>query len=293
MNIVVSHHDEGLRGVAQTARWTAAARARESRRADRLFDDPLADLLAGAEGAALLAHFHTAHAADEGNPYLPIRTRWFDDFLRRNVRPGAQVVGLGAGLDTRAYRLRWPEGTVLFEIDQPELLAYKEKCLSRVDATTDCPRRTVPVDLGDDWAARLLDGGYDPSAPSVWFAEGLFFYLPEPLARRVLATVAGLCAPGSPIALDLIGTGVFRLPYMRPFLRRLAESGSPWVFGTDTPTEFLRECGWHPEQITEPGRAGANYGRWPRRAAPVDIPNLPRSFLAAASVGRRHERGDG
>ncbi|SDH16315.1 methyltransferase, TIGR00027 family [Sinosporangium album] len=281
----ILNSDHKLGGVAQTARWTAASRARESRRPDRLFDDPLAALLAGPHAAALLRHFHTSRAADEGNPFLPIRTRWFDDFLRAKAgKTGHQVVGLGAGLDTRAHRLDWPDGTVIFEVDQAALLAYKKERLSTSASVPRCDCRTVPVNLGDDWESALMEQGFDPTAPTVWFAEGLLFYLPEPLAHQVVSQAVKLSAAGSGFAADLIGTGIFRLPYIRPFLDRLNEAGSPWVFGTDDPRGFVERCGWRVTQVTEPGRPGADYGRWPKSASPSNLPDLPRSYLVAAEL---------
>ncbi|WP_158603452.1 class I SAM-dependent methyltransferase [Micromonospora radicis] len=282
MSIEADTWDSELSGVARTARWTAAARARETARPDRLFDDPFAALLAGADGDALLRHFHTERAAADGNPVLPIRTRWFDDFLRGSVTPGCQVVGLGAGLDTRAYRLDWPAGVVVFEVDQAAVLDYKQQRLARVVNVARCERRTVATDFTGEWGPALLDAGFDPAARTVWFAEGLLFYLPAPLATAVATQAAELSAVGSRIAVDLIGTGIFRLRYMRPFLDKLVEAGSPWRFGTDTPAEFLRQAGWAVEQVTEPGAAGTDYGRWPQGAPPVAFPQLPRSYLVTA-----------
>ncbi|MBM7083817.1 class I SAM-dependent methyltransferase [Micromonospora sp. SCSIO 07396] len=284
MRVEVAATDDDLSGVARTARWTAAARARETARPDRLFDDPYAALLAGADGEALLRHFHTGRAAADGNPVLPIRTRWFDDVLRDSVTEGCQVVGLGAGLDTRAYRLDWPAGTVLFEVDQASVLTYKRRRLARVGTVPRCECRTVATDLTGEWEPALLDAGFDPAARTVWFAEGLLFYLPAARAAAAARQAARLSAAGSRIAVDLIGTGIFRLRYMRPFLDKLARAGSPWRFGTDTPAEFLRQAGWAVERITEPGAAGANYGRWPQGGVPADFPNLPRSYLATAGL---------
>jgi methyltransferase (TIGR00027 family) len=274
----------GLRDITRTALWTAAARMRESRRPDRLFDDPLAEILAGADGAALLQHFHTAHAAKEGNPFLSIRTRWFDDFLYEAVTPGSQVVDLGAGLDTRAFRLGWPANTTLFEIDQAALLSYKEAKLAPHGARRRCEHRAVAGDFAGDWTSPLRDAGFDPGRPTVWFAEGLLFYLPERLARRLLRQTAALSAPGSRIAIDLIGTGIFRMAYMRQFLRRLEQAGSPWRFGTDEPRRFIETCGWNACEVTEPGRRGASYGRWPERATAAGFPSLPRSYLVTAAL---------
>lgn len=269
--------------VAKTALWTAAARARESRRPDRLFEDPLAARLAGHEGVKLLSHFHTRHAADEGNPFLPIRTRWFDDFLTAPGNPPVhQVVGLGAGLDARAVRLPWPEDTTLFEVDQADLLAYKEDRLRDSGLRSRCSRRLVQADLAGDWVSELVAAGYQPDRPSVWFAEGVLFYLPERLARSVLEQAAEVCHPDTRLAVDMIGTGVFHFPYTREFLDRLASAGSPWQFGTDEPANFLTACGWHVDVVTEPGFPDADYGRWPEQANPAKLPGLPRSFLLSA-----------
>jgi methyltransferase (TIGR00027 family) len=271
--------------VAQTALWTAAARARESARQDRLFDDPLATVLAGTAGADLLAHFDTAHSAPDGNPFLPIRTRWFDDFLTGGARAGQQVVGLGAGLDTRAFRLNWPDGTTLFEVDRPDLLAYKDDRLAACGVPASagrCDRRAVPADLGTDWVGALNSAGFDAAAPTLWFGEGLVFYLAVVLAESVLRAAARASALGSAIAIDLVGTGIFRLPYTRPFLRRLEAAGSPWRFGTDDPAGFVRECGWPTVTVTEPGRPDADFGRWPANANPTNLPGLPRSYLVTA-----------
>ncbi|OLB81260.1 MAG: hypothetical protein AUI14_04005 [Actinobacteria bacterium 13_2_20CM_2_71_6] len=282
MTTTVSRDRYGLGGVGETARWMAAARARETRRPDRLFQDPFAEVLAGPDGPGLLTHFHPTHASDEGNPYLAIRTRWFDDFLADHVATGAQVVGLGAGLDTRAYRLDWPSGVTLFEIDQPAVLAYKHDRLAATGATEQCDRRAIPVNLGDDWPTALLEAGFDPDRPTVWFAEGVLFYLPEELAREVLRCTAELSAPGSRIGVDLIGTGIFHFRYMREFLRRLAEADSPWRFGTDDIPGFMASAGWTDVRVTEPGHPGSAYGRWPAAASPTTLPNLPRIYLVTA-----------
>jgi methyltransferase (TIGR00027 family) len=286
MTTTTSRDRYGLGGVGETARWMAAARARESRRPDRLFDDPFADALAGPDGADLLFHFHPRHANDNGNPYLAIRTRWFDDFLTGQVTAGSQVVGLGAGLDTRAFRLDWPAGVTVYEVDQPAVLAYKQEHLTAADAVPRCERRTVPMNLGDDWERALLEAGFDPARPTVWFAEGVFFYLPEEMARQVLRNTAKLSAPGSRISLDLIGTGIFRLPYMREFLHRLADADSPWQFGTDDIPAFMASAGWTDVKVTEPGHKGSAYGRWPEESSPTTIPNLPRIYLVTADPAK-------
>jgi methyltransferase (TIGR00027 family) len=280
MTTHVSLDTYGLGGVGDTARWMAASRARESRRPDRLFNDPLADPLAGPDGAGLLTYFHPNHASDDGNPFLPIRYRWFDDYLTASVKAGAQVVGLGAGLDTRAFRFPWPEGVTLYEVDQPAVLAYKQW---RVEGTQPrCERVLVPVNLGEDWPNALTTSGFDPARPTIWFMEGVSFYLPQDLAQRVVKDIASLSAPGSRLALDIIGTGIFRFRYMKQFLQRLADADSPWVFGTDDPEGFVNSAGWHGARAVEPGHEEADFGRWSADWSPPGFPGLPRFYLVTA-----------
>lgn len=272
-----------LEAVSRTARWTAAARARESRRPDRLFVDPFAEELSGSDGHELLFHFHPEHASDDGNPYLPIRTHWFDLFLQSRAQEGQQIVGIGAGLDVRAYRLDWPAGTRIFEVDQASVLGYKQAVLERDGRAPRCERVLVPAELSPGWEQRLLAAGFDPARPTLWFAEGLVYYLEEDQAQSVLDTVRGLSAPGSTLAVDIIGRGIFRLPYMREFLTRLEEANSPWIWGTDDPVALLRDRGFGAVDVVEPGDPGANFGRWPGGGTPA-VPNVPRMYLSVASA---------
>ncbi|MBL0885600.1 class I SAM-dependent methyltransferase [Myceligenerans indicum] len=291
-----------LEAVAATARWTAAARARETARDDRLFADPFAEHLAGDDGPDLLFHFHPRYASDLGNPYLPVRTRYFDDVLLGNVRAGMQVVGIGAGLDVRPFRLDWPDDVRVFEVDQPSVFAYKDPIVTaRADSDGDgddggdgggaraggprlrCSRTTVPTELSAGWERKLLDAGFDPERPTIWFAEGVSYYLPEDVARQVLRTVRQHSAPGSMIVFDMIGEGIFRLSYMREFLDRLSAANSPWLWGNDDPVAFMRECGWPGARYVEPGDQEANFGRWTATSAPA-VANVPRMFLVTAEV---------
>ncbi len=102
---------------------------------------------------------------------------------------------------------------MLFELDRAELLGAKQTGLDTSRAAPRCDRRAVPADLAGDWAAPLRTAGYERTTPSIWFAEGVLFYLPEQVARAVLVTAADLAAPGSQMVVDLIGTGIFRFPY--------------------------------------------------------------------------------
>lgn len=112
------------------------------------------------------------------------------------------MVILASGLDSRAYRLAWPDGTVVYEIDQPEVIAFKTGTLADLGAAPTCERRTVAIDLRNDWASALREAGFDPQAPTAWSAEGLLGYLPPEAQDRLLDTITELSAPGSRVAID-------------------------------------------------------------------------------------------
>ncbi|MDT5029768.1 MAG: hypothetical protein QOE61_6946 [Micromonosporaceae bacterium] len=133
---------------------------------------------------------------------MAVRTRYFDQFFIHAVGAGArQAVILASGLDTRAYRLRWPAGTTVFEIDQPEVIEFKTATLADLSAPT-ADRRAVAADLRQDWPAALRQAGFDTSRPTAWIAEGLLHYLPLDAKQRLLDNITALSAEGSRLALD-------------------------------------------------------------------------------------------
>jgi methyltransferase (TIGR00027 family) len=270
--------------IAPTSRWMAAARARESERADRLFDDPLAAALAGTEGFTLLESMEAAARSDSPGLYPVIRTRFFDDFLldscrRLGVR---QVVLPAAGLDTRAFRLDWPSGTRLYEMDQPEVLEEKEGVIDEAGARPGCERLTIGVDLREaTWPEALLAAGYKAEEPSVWLIEGLLFYLPGAAVHGLLEKVTTLTAPGSLLGLDLMNRNLLFSPMAWSQLATLARRGAQGQFGTNVPEALLSDHGWEAD-VTQPGEEGANFGRWSKPAPHRRLPGLPRSFLVKA-----------
>jgi methyltransferase (TIGR00027 family) len=137
--------------------------------------------------------------------YQAIRTHFFDGFF---VGPAAglrQVVIVAAGLDSRAYRLNWPSGTTVFEIDQPKVLEYKAATLNRAGVVPSATRREVAADLRHDWPAALRAAGFDPGAPTAWLAEGLLPFLPGQAQESMFAAIDGLSAPCSQIAVEVFG----------------------------------------------------------------------------------------
>ena len=246
---------------AGTAGWIAAARARESARSDRLFDDPWADALAGESGRAQL---RASEQVSGENRFLPVRTRFFDDVIVEASGWAEQLVLLGAGLDTRAYRLPLPGTMSVFELDLPDLLGVKDSALRSMGARAVCTRHVVGADLRADWSGALLAAGFDPGRPTVWVAEGLLFYLERPVVERLWREAAVLSRARAVVAVDVFGTGLLRLPYMRASIDRRLASGRGAPFCTDDPVGLLGACGWEQCTITEPGQSGANYGRLPR-----------------------------
>jgi methyltransferase (TIGR00027 family) len=200
--------------VGATALGVAAARAVETAREDALIRDEFAYLLVSAAGpqwAQMASSDPVWLAEDEefrrlhemSRDYQAVRTHYFDDFFNAAMRAGIrQVVILAAGLDSRAYRLDWPSGTTVFEIDQPKVLEYKTSTLDAHGASPTSRRIPVAVDLRDDWPAALTAAGFDATVPTAWLAEGLLPYLPPDAQDRLFELVTSHSAPGSRIAVE-------------------------------------------------------------------------------------------
>jgi methyltransferase (TIGR00027 family) len=236
-------------GVGATALMTAAARALETERAGGLLADPWARALAGSRGFEILDLGVFAHVAAGGPSLFVVRHRFFDDFLlelaaREGIR---QVVLVAAGLDTRAFRLEWPPGTRVFEIDQPEVFAYKDAVLDGKGARPPAGRVVVPADLREDWPQVLLAAGFEPERPTAWVAEGLLFYLPEDAVHRLLEDMHRLSAHGSHLATDTMGATAGPPEEVKELFARL---DAPFVFTTDDPVGLLNEHGWDAEAIS-------------------------------------------
>jgi methyltransferase (TIGR00027 family) len=244
---------ESLPAVSVTAVGVAALRAYESRRPDRLFDDPYAAAFHAAGSSLLPVAPGEAPQGGLGALFahqVAIRTRFYDDYL---LAAGCtQVVVLAAGLDARAFRLAWPPGVRLFELDLPEVLAFKNEVLAGQDAVPSCERVVVPADLRDDWAAALRAAGFDPGTPTAWLAEGLLVYLSREEAEKLLTTVTELSAPGSRVSFE------HRMAETRNRLLRRAEAtpGAErvtrlWHGGLgDRAPEWLRGHGWEPTVVS-------------------------------------------
>ncbi len=267
--------------LGSTAGWTAAMRASESQREDRLFHDPWAALLAG---KAEERWAKTAAAAQVNNSFMiAVRTRFFDDFLLRIATEHQirQVVLMAAGMDTRAFRLSWPEQMRLFELDQPQVLEYKEQILASSGAIPTCEHKIIKVDLTDPWTETLPEAGFDPRQPSAWLLEGFLLFLPTTSEIRILDEVTSLSAPGSWIGFDAINSEMLTSEWTRPWIEAVAKAGVPRQGVLDEPEAFMAERGWL-ATLHQPGEEHVNYGRWPYPVMPLSMPNIPRYWFITA-----------
>jgi len=268
------HHtmDDKLSPVAATSIGVARIRARESARADQLFDDPFAAAFAAAAG----------DVAESGSTrpdklrvalyvQVVVRTRFYDEQLLAATAAGCrQVVLLGAGLDARAFRLPWPEPVHVFELDQPEVVEFKERVLQDVDETPRCARTVVPVDLREDWSAELGRSGFDPAVPTAWLAEGLLVYFDAADAGRLVSGVTAASSAGSRLV-----TEAGRAPAELAALSGDGAGGvtSLWRGGLGADAvAHLRGEGWDVEEVRLADLA-AGYGR--------PAPSATAGFLSA------------
>ena len=201
--------------VGATATMVATSRALASRGPEPLLDDPFAEPLVRAVGLAPFVRILDGEVSLEDDPMMnrktrteqmAVRTRFFDDFFTTAAQTGVrQAVILASGLDTRAYRLAWPAGTTVYEIDQPQVIEFKTSTLADLGAAPTAELRTIAIDLRDDWPAALRAGSFDVDQPTAWSAEGLLPYLPSDAQDRLFDNITALSAPGSQLATEHVG----------------------------------------------------------------------------------------
>jgi methyltransferase (TIGR00027 family) len=203
--------------VGATATMIAAGRAMASKTEHPLINDPFADPLVRAVGLEFFVKmidgsvdFSTTENASSARREaiingVAVRTKYFDDCLLAAMDAGVrQVVILASGLDSRAYRLNWPAETVVYEIDQPQVIEFKTTTLADLGAQPTATRRTIPIDLRSDWPAALQAAGLDAAAPTAWLAEGLLIYLPPEAQDRLFDNITAMSATGSTVATEYV-----------------------------------------------------------------------------------------
>lgn len=248
--------------VGATATMVAAQRALASAGPEPLIDDPFAAPLVRAVGIDVYTRLVNGQIPVGGDSEfdpdrmargMAVRTRFYDQFFVDATRSGIrQAVILAAGLDARAYRLPWPNGTVVYEIDMPDVIEFKTSTLSRLGAEPTAERRTVAVDLREDWAAALQAAGFDPHAAAAWSAEGLVVYLPPEAQDALFDHITALSAPGSRLASEFVpDTAIFADERWRTHHERMSELGFDidfndlvYHFERSHIIEYLTQRGW-------------------------------------------------
>ena len=252
--------------VGATATMVAAQRALSSD--ERLIDDPYAAPLVRAVGIDVYVRLVNGQIPvgghSEFDPHrmargMACRTRYYDQFFIDATQSGVgQVVILAAGLDARAYRLPWPAGTIVYEVDMPEVIEFKTSTLSDLGAEPTAERRTVAVDLRDDWATALQAAGFDPQASAAWSAEGLLVYLPDAAQDALFDNITALSAPGSRLAFEFVpDTAVFADERWRAHHDRMSELGFEIDFNDlvyhgqrSHVIDYLNQRGWQTSSAT-------------------------------------------
>ena len=237
------------RRLSRTSLNVAAHRAQESERSSALFVDPYARRLAGADGFAAAEEIARLSGMSWGNDapsMFALRTRFFDDAVIEAVSIGGvrQVVALGAGMDTRAYRLEWPRETDLFEVDRPEAFDHKEPILAEMGARPRCARHAVRADLRHDWVAALVSAGFARDLATVWVVEGLIYYLPEPEAHRLLDALSDLSPRGSTLLVDVAHPMMRDRAELQAWRDALLEMGEPFQSFTEDGCALVAAHGW-------------------------------------------------
>ena len=259
---------------SKTCLYVAAGRALGAREPDESIRNPdyLAERLLGPEERAMVADQAVVQALDldfaearkniealSSAIMMIIRTRFIEERLELVIRDGVtQVVILGAGFDTRAYRLtELLQAVTVFEVDQPSTQEYKKRRIRETGIEVPPNLTYVPVDFRHDKLGEVLAAaGYASNLKTFFIWEGVTMYLPEAAVEETLRWVAAQ-APGSTIIFDFVGAMLIRFmatadlskfpeAAQKAFerLRRLT-AGEPWIFGLpDTnEREFLGKLG--------------------------------------------------
>lgn len=249
-------------GVGATALGVTRLRAIETRRPSPLVVDPYAERILEAATPAGSAWTAGSGSAEPRffqlmGDQVAVRTRIIDDTAARAVADGiAQVVVLGCGMDSRSYRLSWPVGVHVFDLDMREVLAFRDDVLARFVAPGS-HRTSVPADLREDWPRALTAAGFDPTAETLWVGEGLLYALPAGAADDLLVEITRLSPPGSSIVVDhIVDSPVFAeaRAEVSPELLDLWQGGPTHI---DT---WLSRHGWEPE-VRDLREEAARYGR--------------------------------
>ena len=267
-----------ISNVADTARWMAAYRAAESLRVDALFNDPLADRLAGDRGRAIAA---AAPRLTRNGWWWVTRTKLIDDLITDAVHNGCdRVINLAAGFDTRPYRLELPAGIAWIEADLPEIIDEKQRLLT--GETAQCRLSRVAVDLADESSrGAFLADATSGARDTLVITEGLLLYLNE---HQVRALAHDLHRP----EIRWWITDVIAPAILRQMMRQMPSlDRAPMIFEPTDGVAFFEQQGWSAGAICSILKQARRWKRLPvalRPAAYLPDPN-PRRLSHARWSG--------
>ncbi|MGH3560957.1 MAG: class I SAM-dependent methyltransferase [Mycobacterium sp.] len=250
--------------VGATALGVAAARAVETASESPLISDPFARVFLDTAGEGVWSVYAGPTLPDDVDAdvralvramvdFMAVRTVFFDEFFGAAADAGVrQIVILASGLDARAWRLPWPDGTTVYELDQPKVLEFKAATLRLHGAHPTSNLVYVPVDLRHDWPQALRDFGFDPAKPTAWSAEGLLRYLPARAQDLLFERIHALSAAGSWLAANAVAAEAVdpgRLARQRDQMQRLRSVAARLANTEVTDLEEL----WYAEERTDVG----------------------------------------
>lgn len=265
--------------VGATATFVASGRAMATKDPRGLINDPFAEPLVRAVGLDFFTNMMDGEldtsTIDNASPArkqamidgMAVRTKYFDDYFIDATNNGVrQAVILASGLDARAYRLPWPAGTVVYELDQPQVIDFKTTTLAGIGAEPLTTRRTIPIDLRQDWPAALKEAGLDLTAPTAWLAEGLLIYLPPDAQDRLFDDITELSVPGSRVATEFVpGIIDFDADRVREMSSSFRDHGvdvdmASLVYAGERNhvVDYLQTKGWQVEGVTRTELFGHN-----------------------------------
>jgi methyltransferase (TIGR00027 family) len=251
---------ELISGVSATASWMAATRANESRRSDAIFQDPLAALLAGDQGRKIVRSMPRRAMVHWG---VVARTSAIDRLILDVLDSGVDtVVNLGAGLDTRPYRMPLPASLRWIEFDFPDVVAEKNQLLA--EHRPMCRLERVGVDLSDrDARTRALSECATRSTNVLALTEGVISYFTNAEVKHLADDLLAISSIRAWIQ-DFDNAG--RRPLPVGWEKKL--KAAPFQFQVDDWFDFFRAAGWRPLKsvttLEESERIGRPY--------PLDFP---------------------